>query len=144
MSSPFPSADRQSSVGTMKNDKDADLDARVRAEEEEFRDVVRAGAPDSGTGDDTAADRSRQPEQDGPVMDGDNASDQSKWEGIIAQTRADLEGHRAEQIRSALAQRVTDAQLDVSSEEIDRASTEIAMAPDRGDLHSRNAESGSE
>ncbi|SIN75075.1 hypothetical protein SAMN05443544_0814 [Agromyces cerinus subsp. cerinus] len=77
-------------------------------------------------------------------MDGDNASDQSKWEGIIAQTRADLEGQRAEQIRSALSQRVRDAKLDVSSEEIDRASTEIAMAPNRGDLLSRNSEGGRE
>ncbi|WP_074259007.1 hypothetical protein [Agromyces cerinus] len=128
----------------MKNDKDADLDARVRAEEDEFRDVMRAGAPDSGTGDDTAVDRNRQVEQDGTVMDGDNASDQSKWEGIIAQTRADLEGQRAEQIRSALSQRVRDAKLDVSSEEIDRASTEIAMAPNRGDLLSRNSEGGRE
>ncbi|KQZ07579.1 hypothetical protein ASD23_17270 [Agromyces sp. Root1464] len=75
--------------------------------------------------------------QDAPIMDQNDASTRAKWEGIIAQTRADLGRHSIDDIRQALAQRLSDAQLTVPAGELDRVAAELAASVDGGDRFDR-------
>jgi hypothetical protein len=79
------------------------------------------------------------PVQDEPIMDGNDASIRAKWEGIITQTRADLGHHSVDEIRRALAQRVSDAQLAVPAGELDRMAREIATSTDGREHFDRTA-----
>ncbi|MEF3404452.1 hypothetical protein [Agromyces sp. CCNWLW203] len=86
----------------------------------------------------------RDPVQDEPIMADNDASTRAKWEGIITQTRADLGHHNADEIRRALAQRVSDAQLAVPAGELDRVARELAATIDDRDRFDRTIEHGGE
>lgn len=90
----------------------------------------RGGAP---------SDDASNPVQDEPIMDQNDASTRAKWEGIIAQTRADLGRHSIDDIREALAQPLSDAQLTVPAGELDRVAGELAARGDGSNRFDRGA-----
>ncbi|MGH3704731.1 MAG: hypothetical protein ACRDT9_08910 [Agromyces sp.] len=97
-------------------------------QEPDSRDDIRSDAAENGV-------------QDEPIMDGNDASPSAKWEGIVAQTRADLGRHPVDDIRRALSQRISDSQLAVPAGEVDRVAQELATGTggsdrlDRGTAH---------
>lgn len=88
---------------------------------------------------DARSDDGSNPVQDEPIMDQNDASTRSKWEGIITQTRADLSRHSVDDIREALAQRLSDAQLTVPAGELDRVAAELAATVHGDDRFDRGA-----
>lgn len=54
--------------------------------------------------------------QDAPALDQNDASDEDRIAGIVAQTRSDVGGEGIERIADVLAQRFADAGLDVDAD----------------------------
>ncbi|MGH1547791.1 hypothetical protein ACRAWB_00855 [Leifsonia poae] len=68
--------------------------------------------------------------QDEPIMHGSTeATDESKVAGIVEQVRADVQLRRQEDAEQLLRQRLGEAGLQVSDEEISRLVTDIQSGP---------------
>jgi hypothetical protein len=63
-----------------------------------------------------------------PIEDGStDATDQDRIDGIIEQTRADVNEGHVDNVRDALAQRLSDAGITVSREEFDELVSRLSV-----------------
>lgn len=65
--------------------------------------------------------------QDEPTMDQHAATDETKADGIVDQTRADLAGRDAEAVEHVLRQRFAQAGIDLPGDDIARRARQIAQ-----------------
>jgi hypothetical protein len=84
-------------------------------------------ASDAGVGGALAHDATPAPAdtQDAPVLHQNDASDEDRIAGIVAQTRADVGDQGLERVADVLVQRFTDAGLDVDADRTVALAAEI-------------------
>jgi hypothetical protein len=66
------------------------------------------------------------PEQDQPVEDMHEITDEGRLQGLLAQIRSDAHGTDAESVERHLRDRLADTGIDLSDEDVSRYATEIA------------------